>query len=377
MLASVVIPIMAIVTRTPLMRISLLGFYIHFGPPTLVLLAAVIWLRNLKWLRPSAAKAISWETALFQLARWPWALLGCVHAVAGRIAGREFSFKITPKGRSGPAPLPTRVVPPYLLLALARPRPASCNSTPGRPRLLHPRAHQRGALHDSGVRDRGPAHRRSPRALRRQVRRASVGKIAAITATAIVAIGGSAARASCRRGTRHGPGAVPEAIAGGGASALKIGVSTDALAKNSTDPWTPRDLAQVSAFEDAAQTHAGIVMWFSDWQHTRPEPAQLRAIAAAAASRRSLGSRGTTPSVCATLSPLHTGVDHRRRARRLRAQWARALRAYGGPVLLRFGQEMNGVGIRGQRAPTETAPASLSPPGVTSTTSSPPSTPPT
>ena len=49
----VLIPIVAIVTRTPFVRLSLDDFYAHFGPPILVLLATVVWLRHLGWLRPS------------------------------------------------------------------------------------------------------------------------------------------------------------------------------------------------------------------------------------------------------------------------------------------------------------------------------------
>ena len=52
MLASVLIPVVAIITRTPFMRISLGSFYLHFGPPTLVLLAAVVWLERLATLLP-------------------------------------------------------------------------------------------------------------------------------------------------------------------------------------------------------------------------------------------------------------------------------------------------------------------------------------
>jgi cellulose synthase (UDP-forming) len=345
MLASVMIPVVAIVTRTPLMRISLLGFYIHFGPPTLVLLAAVIWLRNLKWLRPSAAKAISWETALFQVARWPWALLGCVHAVAGRIAGREFSFKVTPKGRSGPAPLPMRVVLPYLLLALASAAPSLLQLDPGAAHGYYTLALINVALYTTAAVAIVALHIHDhPRPLRPQVRRASVGKIAAVTATAIVAIGGSAASGFVPARHTHGrPLAVPEPIASAGASALSIGVSTAALAENSTDPWTPRDLVQVNAFEQAAQTHAGIVMWFSDWQHTRPQPAQLRAVAA----------RGSIPEISWEPWDYTGGLRHAQPRYTLASiidgrhdayvrSWARALRAYGGPVLLRFAQEMNG-----------------------------------
>jgi hypothetical protein len=132
MLASIVIPIAAIGFEAPPMRVPLGAFYLSFGPPTAVLLVVVLWLRSIEWLRPSNARAIAWEMLLFQLVRWPWVLLGCVHAVAGRVAGREFSFKVTPKGRSGAKPLPISVVLPYLLIALISATPAILKLQGGR-----------------------------------------------------------------------------------------------------------------------------------------------------------------------------------------------------------------------------------------------------
>ncbi|MCA1697561.1 MAG: glycosyltransferase, partial [Actinobacteria bacterium] len=118
MLVSVLLPLAAVLTRTPLMEVHLGDFYRHVAPEMLTLIATVMWLRSLHWLRPRTAKALSWEMVLFQLIRWPWALLGCIHAIGGRITGRDFAFKVTPKGRTGILPLPAKVVAPYLLLAI-------------------------------------------------------------------------------------------------------------------------------------------------------------------------------------------------------------------------------------------------------------------
>lgn len=344
MLASVLVPIVAIVTRTPFMLISLGGFYFHFGPPTLVLLATVMWLRRLAWLRPRSARAISWEIALFQLVRWPWALFGCFHAIAGRVMGREFSFKVTPKGRAGVAPLPMRVVTPYLLLALASATPALLGIDAGRAHGYYTLALINVALYMTAAAAILALHvYEHPRALRLRVLRSSVGKIAATATSGLVTLSAVVAP-----GFLVAPDAViarqpqPFPLAASAHRSLVLGVTTDALAKNSTTPWRTADLGAVNAFEQTAHAHLGIVMWFADWQHARPNLAQLQAVAR----------RGSIPEI--SWEPWdYTGSTHTQRSYTLDSiihghhdpyirTWARALHGYGRPVLLRFAQEMNG-----------------------------------
>jgi cellulose synthase (UDP-forming) len=345
MLASVVVPIAAIVTRTPLMRVSLTGFYLHFGPPTLVLVATVFWLRGLKWLRPSTAKAVSWEIVLFQLVRWPWALLGCLHAVAGRLAGKEFAFKVTPKGRTGLAPLPTRVIVPYLFLALASATPWLLRLDAGPARGYYTLALINVVLYLAAAVSILVLHIGDhPRTLRLAALRRSGGKIAATAGTALVVIGGMVAPGALVGNVPDGgPGPAPWPVSSTTTPKLAIGVTSAALAADSTAPWTAQDLARVNAFEQTAHTHASIVMWFADWQHARVDLTQLRAIA----------KRGSTPEI--SWEPWDYTVGLRRPQPRftlasiiagkhdayVRA-WAQGLHAYGGPVLLRFAQEMNG-----------------------------------
>jgi cellulose synthase (UDP-forming) len=344
MLASVLVPIVAIVTRTPFMLISLGSFYAHFGPPTLVLLATVLWLRRLQWLRPRSARAFSWEIALFQLIRWPWALFGCFQAIAGRVTGREFSFKVTPKGRAGVAPLPMRVVTPYLLLALVSATPALLGLNAGRAHGYYILALINVGLYmTAAVAILGLHVYEHPRALRVKVVRGSVGKIVAIAASGMITLSSIAAP-----GFLVVPDVVsahqsqPFPIAASPPRPLVLGVTTDALAKNSTTPWRTADLGEVNAFEQTAHAHVGIVMWFADWKHARPEQSQLRAIA----------HRGSIPEIswepwdysknvhtqpqytlASIIGGRHDAYIH---------TWARGLRAYGRPVLLRLAQEMNG-----------------------------------
>jgi cellulose synthase (UDP-forming) len=351
MAASIVLPLAAIVSRTPPMQASLGGFYLHFAPPMLVLGVTVVWLRRTNWLRPANAKAISWEIVLFQLIRWPWVLLGCVQAVAGRLARREFDFKVTPKGLTGPRPLPMRVVAPYLLIAVISALPSILRLNAGRAHGYYTLALINVAMYLLAAVAVFVLHiREHPPILRATVLRTSLGKLAATLATTLATI--TAILVSSFGIAPSSAAAAPGQTAH--ASRLALGTVTQALADDSTRPWTTHDLSQVVGFEHAARSHAAIVMWYEDWAHGKVSLAQLRAV------RR----RGSLPEITwepwdysrgghqpqYTLASIIAG----RHDAYIRS-WARALHAYGKPVLLRFAQEMNGhqypwaEGVNGNR----------------------------
>jgi beta-mannanase len=124
-----------------------------------------------------------------------------------------------------------------------------------------------------------------------------------------------------------------------------LGVTTGALARNAFEAWDEDDLEEVNAFEQAARSHAGVVMWFADWESTRDFDAEQARLVAA---------RGSLPEISWEPwdSRIPTGVpqpryrletiirgDHDALLRR----WGRQLAAYGDTVRIRFAHEMNGT----------------------------------
>ncbi len=126
-------------------------------------------------------------------------------------------------------------------------------------------------------------------------------------------------------------------------SGVAIGVTTLSLARNSFSAWRPDDLSEVNAFEQHARLHADIVMWFVDWEHGRFDAAQARAVA----------ERGSIPEISWEPWDSRAGLRRRQPAYTLESiiegrhdayirSFAEAARRYGGPLRLRFAQEMNG-----------------------------------
>lgn len=118
MLVSYLLPIIALINRTPWMNVDYLSFVLFSSPVTLVTILLVAWIRRLLVLRPHDAKIISWEMVLFQLTRWPWILWGTASALIDSISQKNFDFRVTPKGKTAVSPLPVRTLLPYIILAV-------------------------------------------------------------------------------------------------------------------------------------------------------------------------------------------------------------------------------------------------------------------
>jgi beta-mannanase len=347
MLLSVVMPLAAVVTRTPLMEVGLGDFYWHVAPEMVALVATVLWLGSLDCLRPRRAKAVSWEIVLFQLIRWPWVLLGCAHAIAGRIAGREFGFKVTPKGRTGVLPLPVKVVAPYLLLAIVSAIPTLLDLDAGPASGYRTLALINAGLYLIASIAIVTLHVREHASGTRAAALRSVAlKAVAVAACATLLLAGTGLRGL--GGAAAGPPVASAATPYHGVSlprgTRQLGVTTASFAENETTAWQPSDLDEVNAFEQMAHAHVGIVQWFADWKHdSSVDLEQLRAVAARGSTPQITWepwdrSRGGNAQAAYTLASIIRG----RHDAYIRS-WARDLHRYGGPVLLRFAQEMNGV----------------------------------
>jgi cellulose synthase/poly-beta-1,6-N-acetylglucosamine synthase-like glycosyltransferase len=117
MSVAVLLPICAVLTDTPWMNISLPEFFLRLSPVTLASLGIIAWLRRQGWLRPQNGKLLSWELVLFEFTQWVWVFWGVTQSIAGWALRKHFGFKVTPKGTTGPKPLPVATLVPYLAIA--------------------------------------------------------------------------------------------------------------------------------------------------------------------------------------------------------------------------------------------------------------------
>lgn len=344
MLASVALPAVALLTGVSPVHVRLDAFYAHLLPTLAILVAIAYWLRHCGALRPRDAKVVGWEIVLFQLVRWPWALLGCLHALVGWVTRKDFTFKVTPKGTEESQPLSFRVVAPFLAVAALSGLPALLVHDPGSAGGYYVLALANASIYLAVALAVVLLHvHEQPRVKRRVALRLAVPNAVALCAAcalvlaAMVVNGPTAVQAL----TAPAP-AGPWPTAADPGARVAVGVITDAGARNVAVGWNPGQQQQVNDFERLARVHAGIVMWFTDWAHGHIDPRQLEAV----------GARGSVPEISwepwdHTLGPHHfqTGYSlasiaagrHDAYIRRS----ARTLRQYGRPVLLRFAQEMN------------------------------------
>ena len=110
-------PVIALLTGEPWVRVNYFQFLGMSSLVTLTTLAVVAWVRWRGWLRPQDASIVSWRTTLLMLARWPYVLIGVVEAAYGVVTRKDFPFRVTPKGAGRRRDLPFHMVFPYLLLS--------------------------------------------------------------------------------------------------------------------------------------------------------------------------------------------------------------------------------------------------------------------
>ncbi|MGC9418532.1 MAG: glycosyltransferase family 2 protein [Rhodovulum sp.] len=118
MLMTMLVPVTAVLFDMRYADVTYPAFVAHSVPVVAAFVLIAYQLKADGLFRPTDAKVISWEKALFQCAQWPWVLWGCVMAVRDSVTGRFVDFRITPKGASAEARLPLRVLLPYVVVAL-------------------------------------------------------------------------------------------------------------------------------------------------------------------------------------------------------------------------------------------------------------------
>ena len=108
----------ALATDMPLVSVSYLEFLGHMLPVTIATMCLTWYLKIHGWLRPASSPVLSWEMALFQIIRWPWALYGTVMGVSAAIRKKQVPFRVTPKGAIPEAGLEPKLMVPYVIILL-------------------------------------------------------------------------------------------------------------------------------------------------------------------------------------------------------------------------------------------------------------------
>jgi hypothetical protein len=117
MLAAYLLPIVAILTRTPWVRVSYVEFLLHKIALMAASVMTVLWVKRNRWLKPVTSRIVTWETIVFQLTRWPWVLAGSVAAIVDALLQRRWDYRITPKGDDAEREISWRFLAPYLAIA--------------------------------------------------------------------------------------------------------------------------------------------------------------------------------------------------------------------------------------------------------------------
>ncbi len=118
MLVGTLLPIIAVTTGRPWMRVSYIEFLCHTLPLLGLTLAIIAFLHYHRWLRPNNSPVFSWEAALFQVVRWPWSAYGSLMGVVMAFRQRTVEFKVTPKGSNAPRSLSWKILGPYIAIIL-------------------------------------------------------------------------------------------------------------------------------------------------------------------------------------------------------------------------------------------------------------------
>jgi cellulose synthase (UDP-forming) len=119
MLASFLLPSLAVLLGLPFAHVSYLEFLLYSGLPMTTSVGIIIWVKRLGLLRPRDARLINWEVPLFQLVRWPWVFWGVIDATRCAMMKTALEWRVTPKSGSVNSRVPAQWLVPYKIVAVA------------------------------------------------------------------------------------------------------------------------------------------------------------------------------------------------------------------------------------------------------------------
>lgn len=114
--AGFIIAPLAVILDQQWMSLNFAVFLLLTFLVTLPLIGVTWVLRRADLLRPNDIPLLNWESAVFQLVRWPYLLHGAAAGVRQMLTDRPVHFRVTPKGTTGVEPISLRVLAPYILL---------------------------------------------------------------------------------------------------------------------------------------------------------------------------------------------------------------------------------------------------------------------
>lgn len=118
MICGLMLPVVAVLSGEPWVQVSYLDFLFHSAPLAALTLAVQAFLKRQGCLRPCDSPVLTWEMALFQVIRWPWAAYGSFMGLLMAVRGGTAIFRVTPKGAEAPASLPWCLLLPYVVVLL-------------------------------------------------------------------------------------------------------------------------------------------------------------------------------------------------------------------------------------------------------------------
>lgn len=107
----------AAITGKPWMNVNYLSFLLHWWSLSVLLTLLALVLRRRGLLRPVTAPLVSWENWLYMLVRWPYIARGVWAGFMQVVRPGIDNIKVTPKGKGGLEPLPTRLMAPYIAIS--------------------------------------------------------------------------------------------------------------------------------------------------------------------------------------------------------------------------------------------------------------------